>query len=191
MQVRDGGPRHLPRDTCHRVATDYGGDSCPYLPGAPVDAVVRQGGLTALEPAALTLSLEATARLEQERRDLDRLWHQRLERAAYEAERAARHYRLRDPEPRLVARPLAQEGEEQLTAHRHLQAESARVRPAQPRSLSAAARAAIVQLAHNVPARWYVPPTTPAEHQESVRQIIQRGIVTGAGMSKRRQRTME
>lgn len=30
----------------------------------------------------------------QERRELDRLWHQRLERAAYEAGRAARHYRL-------------------------------------------------------------------------------------------------
>ena len=140
MQGRSGGPRPLHSYTCNRLATDYGGDYCQYLPGAPVDAFASQWGLTALEPAALTLSLEATARLEQERRDLDRLWHQRLERAAYEAERAARHYRLSEPEHRLVARQLAQAWEEQLTAHRHLQEEYARVMQAQPRSLSAAER---------------------------------------------------
>jgi hypothetical protein len=117
-----------------------------------VDAFVSQWVLTALEPAALTLSLEATARLEQERRDLDRLWHQRLERTAYETERAARHYRLIEPEHRLVARQLAKEWEEKLTAHRHLQEEYERFVQAQPRSLSAAERAAIVPLAHNVPA---------------------------------------
>jgi DNA invertase Pin-like site-specific DNA recombinase len=191
MQVRYGGPRHLHSSTCNRVATDYGGDYCQYLPGAPVDAFVSQWALTALEPAALTLSLEAMARLEQERRDLDRLWQQRLERAAYEAERAARHYRLIEPEHRLAARQLAQEWEEKLTAHRHLQEEYARVAQAQPRSLSAAEREAIVQLAHNVPALWYAPTTTMAERKEIVRQIIQRVIVTGEGMSERLQITIE
>jgi DNA invertase Pin-like site-specific DNA recombinase len=97
MQVRYGGPRKLHSYTCNRLATNYGGDYCQYLPGEPVDAFVSQWVLTALEPAALTRSLEATARLEQERRDLDRLWQQRLERGAYEAERAARHYRLIEP----------------------------------------------------------------------------------------------
>ena len=75
MQVRYGGPRHLHSYTGHRLATTYGGDSCPYLPGDPVDAFVSQGVLTARAPAALTLSLEATARLERERQDLERLWH--------------------------------------------------------------------------------------------------------------------
>jgi hypothetical protein len=69
MQVRDEGPRQRHRDTCNRVATNDGGDYCQYRPGEPVDDFVGQGVLTALEPAALTLSLEATARLEQERRD--------------------------------------------------------------------------------------------------------------------------
>jgi hypothetical protein len=47
------------------LATNYGGDYCQYLPGEPIDAFVSQWVLTALEPAALTLSLAATARLEQ------------------------------------------------------------------------------------------------------------------------------
>jgi hypothetical protein len=191
MQVRYGGPRHRHSYTCNRVATDYGGAYCQELPGAPVEAFVSQWVLTALAPAALTLSLEATARLGQERRDLDRLWPQRLERAAYEAERAARHDRLIEPAHRLVARQLVQEWEEKRTAHRHRQEEYARVVQAQPRSLSAAEREAIVQLAHNVPALWYAPTTTMAERKEIVRQIIQRGIVTGEGLTERLQITME
>jgi hypothetical protein len=191
MQVRYGGPRQLHSYTCNRLATNDGGDYCRYLPGAPVDAFVSHWVLTALEPAALTLSMEATARLEQERRDLDRLWHQRLERAAYEAERAARHDRLIEPEHRVVARQLAQEWEEKLTAHRHLQEEYERLVQVQPRSLSGAEREAIVQLAHHVPALWYAPTTTMAERQEIVRQIIQRVIVTGEGMSERLPITIE
>jgi hypothetical protein len=101
--------------------------------------------------------LQATARLEQERRDLDRLWYQRLERAAYEAERAARHYRLVEPEHRLGARRLAQEWEATLTAQRHLQEAYARVVQALPPSLSAAERKAIVRLAHHVPAFGHAP----------------------------------
>ncbi len=190
MQVRYGGPRQLHSYTCNRLATNYGGDYCQYLPGEPVDAFVSPWVLTALEPAALALSLEATARLEQERRDLDRLWQQRLERAAYEAERAARHYRLIEPEHRLVARQLAKEWEDKLIAHRHLQEEYERFVQAQPQSLSAAEREAIVQLAHHVPALWHAPTTTMAERKEIVRQIIHRVIVAGEGMSERLQITI-
>jgi DNA invertase Pin-like site-specific DNA recombinase len=191
MQVRYGGPRQLHSYTCERLATNYGGDYCQYLPGEPVDAFVSQWVLTALEPAALTLSLEATARLEQERRDLDRLWQQRLERAAYEAERAARHYRLIEPEHRLVARQLATEWEDKLLAHRHLQEEYERFVQAQPQPLSAAEREAIAQLAHNVPALWHAPTTTMAERKEIVRQIIHRVMVAGEGVSERLQIAIE
>jgi Recombinase zinc beta ribbon domain len=191
MQVRYAGPRQLHSYTCNRLATNYGGDYCQYLPGEPVDAFVSQWVLTALEPAALALSLEATAHLEQERRDLDRLWHQGLERVAYEAARAARHYRLAEPEHRLVTRQLAQEWEDKLTAQRHLQEEYARLVQAPPSSLSAAEREGIVQRAHNVPALWHAPTTTMAERKAIVRQSIHRVVVAGEGMSERLQLTIE
>ena len=162
MQVRYGGPSILPSYTCNRLATNYGGDYCPYLPGGPVDAFVSQWVLTALEPAALTLSLEATAHLEQERRALERLWQQRRERAAYEAERAARHDRLLEPEHRLVARQLAKDWEDKLMAQRQLQEEYERFVQAQPRSLSRTEREAIEPLAQNSPALGHAPTTTMA-----------------------------
>jgi hypothetical protein len=46
------------------LATNYGGDYCQYPPGEAIDAFVSQWVLKAFEPAALTLFLEATARLE-------------------------------------------------------------------------------------------------------------------------------
>jgi hypothetical protein len=191
MQVRSGGPRPLHSYTGNRLATNDGGDYCHYPPGDPVDAFISQWGLTALEPAAFTLALEATARLEQERRALDRLWQQRLERAAYEAERAARHYRLIEPDHRLVARQLAKAWADKRTAHRPLHEEYTRFVQAHPRSLSAAEREAIVHLAHNVLARWHAPTTTMAERKEIVRQIIHRVRVAGEGRSERLQITLE
>jgi hypothetical protein len=146
--------------------------------------------LTAPEPAALTPSLEATPHLEQERQVLDHLWQPRLERAAYESERVARHSRLVEPEHRLLARQLAKDWEDKFTAQRHLQEEYERFVQAQPRPLSGTERDAIEPLAHNIPALWQAPTTTMAERQEIVRQIIQRVMVAGEGTSERFQSTI-
>lgn len=62
------------------------------------------------------MSLAATARVQQERDELTRLWQHRVERARYEADRAARQYHAVDPENRLVARSLERAWEEKLVA---------------------------------------------------------------------------
>ena len=191
MLVRYGGPKHVHSYTCSTIATNYGGEYCQYLPGEAIDTFVTQWVLRALEPAALTLSLEATARLEQERQALDQLWQQRLERAAYESERAARHYRLVEPEHRLVARQLAKEWEEKLTAQRQLQEDYQRFLQTQPQVLTRSEREAIEALAHNIPSLWHAPTTTVADRKEIVRQLIQRIIVAGEGLSERVQITIE
>jgi DNA invertase Pin-like site-specific DNA recombinase len=191
MQVRYGGPRQLHSYTCNRLATNYGGDSCQYLPGGPVDTFVSQWVLKALEPAALTVSLEAATHLERERQELDRLWQHRLERATYETERAARHYRMVEPEHRLVARQLAQDWEATLTAQRQLQEDYDRFLHEHPRRLSGAEREAIRQLAQNIPALWQAPTTTMADRKEIVRQVVHRVLVAGEGTSERLQLTIE
>ena len=191
MLVRYGGPRHIHSYTCSTIATNYGGEYCQYLPGEALDAFVSSWVLRALEPAALTLSLEATARLAQERQALDQLWRQRLERAAYESERAARHYRLVEPEHRLVARHLAKEWEEKLTEQRQFQEDYQRFLHTQPQLLTRSEREAIESLARNIPSLWQAPTTTVADRKAIVRQLIQRVIVAGEGLSERVQITIE
>ena len=108
-----------------------------------------------------------------------------MERAAYESERAARHYRLVEPEQRLVARQLAKDWEDKLTVQRPLQEESQRFLHTQSHVLSHAEREVITQLAQNIPALWYAPTTTVAARKEMIRQIIQRVLVMAEGQSER------
>ena len=185
MQVRYGGANKRHSYTCSRLATDYGADTCQYLPGTPLDTFVTSWLLKALEPAALALSLEAAAHLEQARAELDRLWRQRLERASFEAERAGRHYRLTEPENRLVARQLAKEWEEKLSAQQQLQEDYNRFLHQQPRPLSVAEQDAIGQLAENIPDLWGAPTTTAADRKAIIRQVVGRIVVENEGVSER------
>ena len=99
------------RYICGREMADYGGKLCQSLSGPCLDDYVTQQVLAALKPAAIELSIAAAQHLESDRYELDQLWQQRLERAAFDADRAQRHYQLVEPENRLVARQLAQDWE--------------------------------------------------------------------------------
>jgi DNA invertase Pin-like site-specific DNA recombinase len=169
-----GGLRYV----CSRESTDYAAPLCQSLSGAPLDALITQLVLEALQPAALEISLQVAEDLEGERARHHAEWQQRLERAHYAVERAARQYQAVEPEHRLVARTLEQQWEATLQAEEQLQADYARFRRQEPQALSEVERARIRQLAADIPALWQAPSTTAAERQSIVRQLIERVIVT-------------
>ncbi len=185
LAVRYRGPRTRQTYVCQRLQDTYGGPSCQHVPGACLDEFVGRQVLAALEPAALELSLEATQRLEQERDELARLWQQRRERAAYEAERAARQYHAVEPEHRLVARTLERAWEATLAAQQQLEEDYDRFVRQQPRVLTDDERRAIRHLADDIPALWAAPTTTPADRKEIVRQVVGRVVVEAQGSSER------
>ena len=174
MSVHYNATSSRHRYACTRMHVDYGEDSCQGLAGPPLDAFVAERVLEALQPAALALSLEAAQYVEKERAQLDALWQKRLERADFEAQRAARQYQRVEPENRLVARQLEREWEAQLAAQKNLAVEYDRHQQQQPRLLSEAERQAIQHLAEDIPALWRDPQTTAAERKEMVRQVIER-----------------
>jgi DNA invertase Pin-like site-specific DNA recombinase len=161
------------RYVCMRELSDYGGKVCQQISGACLDELVVEQVLTALEPAALELSLAAASHLEQERTELDQLWQQRLERATFEAERAARHYQLVEPENRLVARQLAREWEAKLMAQHQLREDYERFTHQQSKVLSESERQAIRNLAEDIPKLWNANTTTPVQRTEIIRQVVQ------------------
>jgi hypothetical protein len=69
----------------------------------------------------LELSRSAGEDIQRERRRLARHWEQRLERAQYQSERAARQYHAVAPENRLVARELERRWEEALRVQRRVE----------------------------------------------------------------------
>jgi DNA invertase Pin-like site-specific DNA recombinase len=179
------------RYLCCQEMADYGGALCQHLSGACLDELISQQVLGALEPAALELSLEAATHLEQERTELDQLWQKRLERSAFEAERAGRHYRLVEPENRLVARQLALEWETKLNVHQKLQEDYQRFTHQQPRLLTDAEQQMIRELAENIPVLWNAKTTTQVQRKEIIRQVIRRIIVDVEGDSERVKLTIE
>jgi DNA invertase Pin-like site-specific DNA recombinase len=185
MRVNYHGQRALPTYLCSTHHSSYGTGLCQSLSGAELDAYLSREVLAALEPAALELSLEAAQHLERERADLLQLWQQRRERAAFEADRAGRHYREIEPENRLVARQLARDWEAKLAAQQQLEDEYERFLQRQPRLLSATEQAAIRELAADIPALWQAGETTSAERKEIIRQVVERVMVTIKGESER------
>jgi len=190
MTVRYGNGAHRPTYVCATHHASYGGPLCQSLAGPELDEYVSSHVLAALEPAALDLSLAAAEQLERERADLLQLWQQRRERAAYEAERAGRHYRAIEPENRLVARQLAREWEERLAGKQQLEEEYERFLQRQPRLLSTAEQAPIRQLAANIPALWHAASTTVTERKEIIRQVVEGVEVTVVGQSEQVQVTI-
>ena len=109
-----------PQYRCRSLFQEEDDQPCHSLKALPVDELVAQQVLRALEPAALDLSMQATMDNQRERERLHQHWQQRLERTEYDTQRADHQYQSVEPENRLVARTLEQRWEESLHQEREL-----------------------------------------------------------------------
>ena len=99
----------------------------PSVAAEPVDALIAEQVLRALEPAALELSLQVEQDQHQEQGRVTTHWQQVIERAHYETQRARRQYDTVEPENRLVARELESRWDEALREEQKLKEEHARL----------------------------------------------------------------
>jgi len=168
------------RYECARRALDYGEPGCGSLPGEPIEQLVSEQILVALEPASLELSLAAVERVEAERAELDRHWQLRRERARQEADRTFRQYNAVEPENRLVARTLERNWEAALRAVRSLEEEYDRFRASRPMTLSASERRSILELSRNLPKLWNSASIAVADKRRIVQMLLEKVVVTGS-----------
>jgi hypothetical protein len=94
-------------------------------------------------------------------------------------------------ENRLVARSLERDWEEKLAAHRKLEEEYRRFEQTQPRVLTEQERAAIRQLAIDLPSLWTASTTTDADRKAIIRQVLERVVVDCQGDSEQVRLTLE
>jgi DNA invertase Pin-like site-specific DNA recombinase len=173
------------RYSCSRAMVEYAEPLCQSLAGRVLDDLVATQVLTALEPAALELSLAAATEIEQERQRLHGQWRQRLERARYQTERARRQHDAVEPENRLVGRELERRWEEALKEQQRLEEDYARFAQHQPATLSVAEQEQIRALAADLPELWRAPTTTAADRQRIVRLVVEEVRVLVHGESER------
>jgi DNA invertase Pin-like site-specific DNA recombinase len=182
VNYTDGG--HNLRYCCVRAQTSYGEKECQSLSGWRLDRFITEQVLAALEPAALELHLAAAADIEQQRQLLHQQWQQRLQRARYQADLAARQYEHVDPANRLVAGELERRWEAALQELQGLQSAYQRFCVAQPAVLSAAEQEQIRALALDIPQLWGADSTTAADRKKVVRLLIDRVEVDVQGQSE-------
>jgi DNA invertase Pin-like site-specific DNA recombinase len=150
---------------------------CFGMKAPPVDDLVAQQVLHALEPAALDLSLQAATDIQRERERLHEHWRQRLERAEYESQRAECQYQSVEPENRLVARTLEQRWEESLRQGRQLREEYDRFLAETPAILSDADAQRIRSASQSISALWHGTDMTPQDRKAIVRCLVDRVVV--------------
>jgi len=153
-------------------------EPCGRIAAAPVDQLVANEVLRALEPAALELSLRAIENVEQERQRFHDQWRQKLERAAHEVARAARQYHAVEPENRLVARTLEARWEDALKQQRQVEEEHHRFLAKMPATLTAADRKRIRDLSQNVASLWQASGTTAQDRKQIIRCLVDRVTIT-------------
>jgi hypothetical protein len=185
MSVRYMPDGRRPIYVCAQLHNQFAAKTCQFIRGDGIDAAVAQLLLAAIEPAQLTIALEAIEHLEAQARAIDHQWQLRIERARYEAERARRRYEEVEPEYRLVARSLERDWNEKLTVLDQLERDYAEQAPAASRHVSEAQRQGILDLVHDLPALWQAETTTHAERKQVVRLLIKDVVVTKLDKSVR------
>jgi DNA invertase Pin-like site-specific DNA recombinase len=178
MSVTYRGQSNALRYACTRNHSCYAAPLCQGICGRVLDELIERLVLRVLEPASVELSLAAGADLQAEQRRLDQHWRQQIERARYDADRAARQYHATEPENRLVARELEKRWEQSLAQQRDAEEAYARFLREQPPQLSEADQATVRMLSTDIPALWHSPQTTAAERQQVVRHLIERVVLT-------------
>jgi DNA invertase Pin-like site-specific DNA recombinase len=157
---------------------------CPGFRAGPLDELVAEQVLVALEPASVQLSLQALADVAQERQRLDRHWQQQLERARYDTKEAERRYHLVDPANRLVARTLEQRWEEALRSQRQLEEEHDRFVRQHTPDVTEEERRRLLALAQDIPALWCDSRTTMQQRKEIARCLVEQVVATVAQQSE-------
>jgi hypothetical protein len=168
---------HVAHYACNRQYVEATEPRCYGLSAQVIDELVSQQVLSALQPAALELSLQAQADVERERQRLDKHWQQRRNRARYEVELAERRYQAVDPTNRLVASTLEKRWEEALREERQLQEDYDRFLSNTPLTLSGEEQARIETLAGDIPKLWNAAGATNADRKEVIRCVVERVVV--------------
>ena len=140
--------------------------------------------LQAVSPASIELSVQAFAKLDNDRQVVERHHAQSVERADYESELARRRYEEVDPSNRLVAAELERRWEQSLRDKRVAEETLARFRTQQQERLTPSRLSRIESLSNDIPALWHADTTTGLDRQTIFRALVERIVIETVGRSE-------
>jgi len=172
------------RLTCEMSRNQWGEKQCQGFNARSLDELVRSLLLQAVSPASIELSIQAFAKLDQDRQVVERHHTQTVERAEYESQLARRRYEEVDPSHRLVAAELERRWEQSLREQRAAEETLARYRTQQQEKLTPSRLARIESLSHDIPALWNASTTTGMDRQSIFRALVERIVIETVGRTE-------
>jgi hypothetical protein len=163
----------LPEYRCQRDGIEHAEPPCQRVVGGGLDRAVGDLLVETVSPLALEVALSVQDELGARAEEADRLRHQQVERARYEAELAQRRYLRVDPDNRLVADSLEAEWNNKLRALAAAQENYQRQRDVDSGLLSEEQRRQVLALATDFPRLWHDPATPQRERKRMVRLLIE------------------
>lgn len=107
----------VPEYVCQREGIERAEGRCQTIPGSSIDARIGELLLAMVTPVTLEVALAVQQELQSRIDEVDRLRHQQVERARYEADLARHRYMQVDPSNRLVADSLEADWNDKLRAN--------------------------------------------------------------------------
>jgi hypothetical protein len=167
----------VPRYGCRGGRTERGSASCQSLGSLRVDRKVAELVLDAIRPAGIEAAMQAMEVAVNEDKEKQRALEMALEKARYEAQRAARQFDAVDPDNRLVAGELEARWNQALERVAEIEARvSAQREQSQP--LSAEQKERLRELGNNLRLVWHHPAASMELKKRIVRTVIEEIVVT-------------
>ncbi len=163
----------LPEYLCQREGIENAEPLCQRVLGGDLDRALGDLLVEAVTPLALEVAFAVQEELRARGDEANRLRHQQVERARYEAELAQRRYLRVDPDNRLVADSLEADWNLKLRALAAAQEEYDRQCTGDGVLLDDRQRAAVLALATDFPRLWRDPQTPNRERKRMVRLLIE------------------
>lgn len=160
---------------CGNVQAEYKG-ICLGVGGVRVDRAVAGQILEAVSGHAVEAALRALQQIVRADADVRKSLEKELEQARYEASLAARRHAAVDPDKRLVARELEARWNVALACVAEIESRIAQI-DAAATAQPPVDRAALLALAHDLPAAWNAPSTNERTKQRLTRILIQEVVI--------------
>lgn len=165
--------RISPDDVCQGERNTWALPGCQDISGEGIDEATGALLLELVTPFTLEVALAVQQEMQAQIEDADRLRHQQVERARYEAELARRRYMQVDPDHRLVADSLESEWNNKLRELARFQEEYERARATDRLVIDDQARSEVLALARDFPRLWRDPKTPDRERKRMARLMIE------------------
>jgi len=165
--------RLSPNYRCQKQSVEQCRPLCQNIPGAVVDDALSALIVQSVSPLALEVAVNVQEELQKRLAESDRLRHQYVERAQYEAEQARIRYMRVDPCNRLVADTLEALWNDKLRQLEQAREDYEKQRESCAVSMTQEQKTRILALAEDFPRLWNDPATSDRDRKRMARLILE------------------